>query len=98
MRSLRYDSDALDAIRGALKTLLNEGVFQIWGVPFRFDSNIFTDGAIQGEIALLWRHNSSKASRQREGFPSWSPLGWENAVSFMYPIDVGNLFFCTKAR
>lgn len=34
----------------------------------------------QGSIALLWHHHNP--CRRRTGFPSWSPLGWEEGIGW----------------
>jgi hypothetical protein len=96
-RSLRFDSDALNAISGALNTLLKERVYHIWGVPFRYGQTPLPDGGTRGEIALAWRHVTHRISRRRAEFPSWSPLGWENPVRFVYPVDICSVLVCTAA-
>lgn len=55
-RSLGYDADALNAVRGALNTLIAENVYHIWGVPFCFDNHKDPlKECPRGEIALVWR-------------------------------------------
>ncbi|KAF4637187.1 hypothetical protein G7Y89_g893 [Cudoniella acicularis] len=65
-RQLSYQSDALNAFAGALTDLSKElNTPFIWGLP----ASAFDD-------ALSWRYVFQKASQRREGFPSWSWLGW----------------------
>lgn len=75
-RSLSYDSDALNAVVGALKSLrrLPEPVHHIWGVP------ICTGHDDSERLALHWHHDRPAA--RRPSFPSWSPLGWQGPVFF----------------
>jgi hypothetical protein len=82
-RDLTYDSDALNAIVGALNTLNNgkSGVYHIWGLPFgKIDSRIA--GSVTGRvhIGIFWKHSSPR--HRRVGFPSWSSLGWKGSVHF----------------
>jgi hypothetical protein len=70
-RALSYDADALDAIVGALNTLMRETVYHTWGVPF---------APIHQRVLLSWSHSS--LARRRPAFPSWSPLGWVGAIDF----------------
>ncbi|KAH7347977.1 heterokaryon incompatibility protein-domain-containing protein [Pyrenochaeta sp. MPI-SDFR-AT-0127] len=79
-RSLSYDSDALNAIVGALKTLqsLSQPIHHIWGVPFVERQYIHHGPLIQ--IALQWFHY--QPSIRRMGFPSWSWLGWQGPATF----------------
>jgi hypothetical protein len=78
-RSLSYDSDALNAIVGALNTLtsLLHPIYHILGVPFierkhdGFASDergyLIREPSIQ--VAMFWYHK--QPSRRRPGFPSW---------------------------
>ncbi|KAF3045725.1 hypothetical protein E8E11_006076 [Didymella keratinophila] len=75
-RNLSYDTDALNAIEGALRSLTLESVYHTWGVPF-----------IYPEIALIWHRE--KPARRRVGMPTWSPLGWEGEVAWTGPVMLG---------
>jgi hypothetical protein len=86
-RDLTYDSDALNAIVGALNTL-NDGrspVHHIWGLPFGpkmeppFAKHFATRRV---NIGIFWVHFSP--CHRRVGFPSWSPLGWKSNAEFLY--------------
>lgn len=74
-RKLTYDSDALNAIVGVLNSLSqspqrSDRFKTIWGVPFD-----------QGRsLVLHWYHYFPTSRRQ--GFPSWSPLGWRGQIYF----------------
>lgn len=76
-RHLRFDGDALDAIQGALNTLAPEGVHHLWGMPLTFGK---TSPPIQ--LYLLWHHLFGSSSRRRSKFPSWSPIGWTESISW----------------
>jgi hypothetical protein len=82
-RNLSYDSDALDAIAGALNTLDSQPfpTRHIWGLPFAsHDKDLETSNI---SVALHWYHPDPVV--RRAGFPSWSPLGWRGpAVFFGY--------------
>lgn len=101
-RSLRFDADALKAISGALNTLITEGVYHIWGVPFSFkafDTSPalrFTQNFPHGEIALIWIHRRC-GNRRRHNIPSWSPLGWEGVIDFHGSVDVCKVFVQTES-
>lgn len=66
--------------------------------PFDFDHSIQTgiagpqpsDDSPQAAIALSWTHGGfhRQSHRRRSIFPSWSPMGWECAVSFCGAIDM----------
>lgn len=85
-RTLRFDSDALYAIAGALNTLTKEGVYHLWAVPVCVsDLKLCSlptncDHGFSGEIALAWYH--PKPCRRRSGFPTWSPLGWDGRIEW----------------
>ena len=94
-RTLSYDADALDAIVGALNTLIEEDVYHIWGVPFRLRgierSSYFKKD--NSHILASWAHSS--IARRRPGFPSWNPLCWTGTINFnraaMIGIDLSNV-------
>ena len=82
MRSLSYDSDALNAFLGILNSL--EGWNHIWGVAFAMYKN---------KILLDWYH--LKPGRRRKDFPSWSWAGWEGALGLkpkLWSINQGCMF------
>jgi hypothetical protein len=89
---MTHDSDALNAVASTLDFIQRSDEYHIWGVPFRVCESssderqkaILTSSNSAGlldsydvhivEIYLSWRH--MRPQRRREGFPSWSPLGW----------------------
>lgn len=79
-RSLSYDSDALNAIVGALNTLtsLSRPIHHVNGVPYA--ERTFAQPVPVVTVALHWYH--ARPARRRSGFPSWSPLGWQGPVNF----------------
>jgi hypothetical protein len=90
-RDLSYDTDALDAILGALHTIGT--IHQIWGVPFQLKDAPTRHGQLlRGgtySIALLWYHY--EPARRRHGFPSWSSIGWAGGIGEHDPVDSSTL-------
>ncbi|KAH7083421.1 heterokaryon incompatibility protein-domain-containing protein [Paraphoma chrysanthemicola] len=106
MRSLTFDSDALNAITGALKSLSNRcsDIKFVWGMPmFEGPSLIYPDkrpthprrshifdiyipkpgpAILTIIVGLFWYH--SAPCRRRPGFPSWSSLGWEGRIDWVW--------------
>ena len=89
-RSLTYDEDALSGILGILKRFEEARVpiYHFWGIPIipphhwgRSPRFLKTKGNIECGFAnaLLWHHQNP--SRRRPGFPSWSWIGWDGAIS-----------------
>lgn len=76
-RQLTYDSDALNAILGALGTL--ERTDHIWGVSLAREEDIRSYKVPEVGMALDWEH--LLPCSRRKGFPSWSPLGWRGTVN-----------------
>ncbi|KAF2632946.1 hypothetical protein BU25DRAFT_86537 [Macroventuria anomochaeta] len=98
-RQLSVDSDALDAITGALNDqMVNEKpVHHLWGIPI-FETDIdydlgplkkFSKGRIQHGtrecpvIEFLLHWNHSRPCRRRSEFPSWSFLGWAGRIDYL---------------
>ncbi|KAJ4985047.1 tol protein [Stagonosporopsis vannaccii] len=92
-RSLSYETDALNAIVGALNILRKDRVYHVWGVPFHHVEHVPYEapelrthtGRLYAfewvpNMALLWSHK--QLAKRRLGFPSWSPLGWIGEVHF----------------
>jgi hypothetical protein len=93
-RNLSYDSDALEAIVGALNTLAHaeDPVYHVWGMPVcplgdqsnPVDCTPDSKGRLRGchavAVGLFWYHES--AARRRQNLPSWSSLGWEGPISW----------------
>lgn len=94
LRSLSFQSDALNAILGILKFLRteNDPIGSFWGVPFGRSSRC--NRATDFRLCLYWRTSGSSA-RRRYGFPSWSPLAWERTgITFnqnQYPLSATSL-------
>jgi hypothetical protein len=94
LRSLSFQSDALNAILGILKFLRteNDPIGSFWGVPFGRSSRC--NRPTDFRLCLYWRTSGSSA-RRRYGFPSWSPLAWERTgIVFnrdQYPLSATNL-------
>jgi hypothetical protein len=78
-RNLSFDSDALDAVVGALNMLEEESppLRSLYGVPC---SNGDVPSA-KSYFALHWYH--AAPCRRRLGFPSWSSLGWQGPIYFL---------------
>jgi len=90
-RTLSFDADALNAIIGAMNSYARHGVQHIWGVPWKRSSADYSPGlkdilstsrSVRRDIdiALLWDHR--QPSIRRNGFPSWSPLGWKTPIQW----------------
>lgn len=88
-RSLTYDSDAINAFSGILRSFEKED-FQVqnfWGIPVfpthrkqvqwtaKGDS-FSTKGDPQLVFGLIW--TTARTARRRPDFPSWSWAGWAN--------------------
>lgn len=92
VRSMTHDSDALNAIVSTLNFIQKSDEYHIWGVPFRVcesssdkrqqatsmsssSMTLLGSSDVQMvQIYLGWQ--SLQPRRRRQGFPSWSPLGW----------------------
>ncbi|KAH7083422.1 heterokaryon incompatibility protein-domain-containing protein [Paraphoma chrysanthemicola] len=97
-RQLSYDSDALEAIVGALNTLrereMGDRIFHIWGMPvcpidgkeLPLICTVDEKGSLSGcnaiKMGLFWYHKSP--ARRRQMFPSWSSLEWQGPISWQY--------------
>lgn len=84
-RSLSYETDALNAVVGALNTLRRDKIYHVWGVPFKVSKRLLSYPSPQGTLsepamALHWSHK--QPAERRNGCPSWSPLGWKGEVKF----------------
>ena len=87
-RNISFQSDALNAVLGILKSFRSEPdpVGSVWAVPFGNDATAYK--APNPRFCLYWRNSDS--STRRQGFPSWSPLGWEGSkrfYQFQHPIS-----------
>jgi len=92
-RSLSFQSDALNAVLGILKSFRSEPdpVGSIWGVPF---GNYATaEKTPNPRFCLYWRN--SESSTRRHGFSSWYPLGWGGSKwfhQFQHPISAPSIW------
>jgi hypothetical protein len=78
--NLTYDTDALNAIVGALH--IYDDIYHIWGILFRQDTTIVApELGHYFEFVLLWSYPNP--SRRRHGFPSWSSIGWEGHIEWL---------------
>jgi hypothetical protein len=71
-KSLTYQSDALNATKAIFTKLQEAGIYRTgfhWGLPL--------DGF---DEALTWSPASGFTLIRREGFPSWSWLGWKGPI------------------
>jgi hypothetical protein len=76
-RTLSFQSDALDAVLGILRSLRNEPdpVGSIWGLPF---GNAAAAGETPDYRLCLYWYNSAGCNTRRHEYPSWSPLAWDS--------------------
>jgi len=92
-RKLSFDADALNAITGAMNSYARYGVQHIWGVPWKrssagyspdLENFLSTSRSVRRniDVALLWHHG--RRSIRRNGFPSWSPLGWKAPIEWYW--------------
>lgn len=87
-RSLAYESDAIRAFGGILKSVEPDRGLAIWSIP-QYDF-------VQG---LTWSHTQHQLSLRRTGFPSWTWAGWSatsaNPLNFenCKRTDADNRFF-----
>lgn len=98
-RQLTVDSDALDAITGALNDQMmhEKPIHHLWGIPI-FETNIdydltssknFSKGKIEYgarnyiAIEFLLHWSHGKPRQRRPGFPSWSFLGWKGHINYL---------------
>lgn len=80
-RNLSIESDALDAISGALNTLYHHSspTQNVCGVVC---CHSFNQDSVFLKIALNWFHKTPCS--RRESFPSWTSLGWTGQVEHRY--------------
>ena len=80
-RYLSFQSDALNAIVGALNTLETKQppIRHVFGVPV---SHSDSNSPSLAKFALHWTLYATVS--RRSGFPSWSPLGWDGNICFEY--------------
>jgi hypothetical protein len=97
-RILSYDSDALNAIVGALNTLAATFASHYWAVPFGHVSRpqhewlnptpctntISCTANHKLWFVLAWCHTGT--ARRRIDFPSWTPIGWKGGIDFYCPL------------
>lgn len=93
------DSDALDAITGALNDQMmhDKPIHHLWGIPI-FETDIdydlsssknFSKGKIEPgardntAIELLLHWSHGRPRQRRLGFPSWSFLGWKGHINYL---------------
>ena len=85
-RKLSYDFDALNALQGNLRTVINHtGMNFLWGLP-----------CLLFEHKLLWEMTALSEKRHHERFPSWSWLNYryskpdsDETQYPSYPTDLG---------
>ncbi|RYO00125.1 hypothetical protein AA0119_g6249 [Alternaria tenuissima] len=75
-REMTLKADVISAFAGILRSVEAEHGCAIWGIPqYHF---------LQG---LLWYHYGGQMSFRREGFPSWSWVGWCTNGNDLYFAD-----------
>jgi Heterokaryon incompatibility protein (HET) len=94
-RRLTYETDALDAFRGSLA---RQEYCTYYGVPICFDYDRLTEDDFNAcdlgfARGLCWTPSYelspqvSTPLRRREGFPSWSWVGWSGEIGFFHDPD-----------
>ncbi|CAN9171960.1 unnamed protein product [Alternaria alternata] len=66
-RKMTFEADVIRAFAGILRSVEAEHGYAIWGIPQHH--------LLQG---LLWYHSKHQMNSRREGFPSWSWVGWRS--------------------
>ncbi|KAF1837058.1 hypothetical protein BDW02DRAFT_189485 [Decorospora gaudefroyi] len=104
-RSLRYESDAMNAFNGVMQSLREKQppVYQFAGLPF------YPWGSEHAHVkeafilySLSWFHYAAEElPRRRLSFPSWTWAGWTGAVSwYITSTDdefvADNFFICVQ--
>jgi hypothetical protein len=91
-KSLSYEGDILKAVAGVLRVFESSPVpfRHIWGLPLYPISLSTTDRAMESLIAsLTWQveveGDEGDVMTRRDGFPSWSWVGWANWHKFSMP-------------
>lgn len=86
-RELTYDSDSLNAFRGIIQRYSKQRnpIYAIWGLLYHPHAGMNEEKGSFFAAALAWSHapsgwRSSNQPRRREGFPSWTWVGWAGAV------------------
>jgi hypothetical protein len=96
-RALTYECDSLVAVQSILDRFQHEEqpIEHMCGIPFKAKPNIVYASDTHGNehqeewdfnllSGLAWTHGStSKPTKRRRGFPSWSWAGWEGPVTWL---------------
>jgi hypothetical protein len=85
-RNLSFPADILNALSGTLTYYGREhGILHLWGIPFSANTPVSIDEpprqrVITFEESLRWYARDDQVRRQ--GFPSWSWVGWMGTISW----------------
>lgn len=76
-RHLSYSSDAMNACLGLFNSMASykDPIYHLWGLPIQSGSTRIT----RNFINLFWQQDAP--SIRRQGFPSWSWVGWKGPIS-----------------
>jgi hypothetical protein len=92
-RNLTYENDILRAVQGILKSFESINIYSLWSVP-EFELAERTSQGVPDVdrksllLGLTWLvcHMDSQVLveriERREGFPTWSWVGWQGTVSW----------------
>jgi hypothetical protein len=109
-RSLSYESDVLNAMRGIFASFARgtRPVWQFWGVPITipgpFDESRIAKISPQDrgdDPSQILAHNFTwfplhrQRIERRRGFPSWSWAGWITAIKWAHPLRYKNYGFAS---
>ena len=91
-RTLRFESDALNAFRGVMHQFESQipPIYNFAGLPFIPAHDSEQIEKLVG-YALSWEH--SRLPKRRPEFPSWTWAGWDGPVS--WPLDI-NFLHCPR--
>ena len=72
LRKMTFEADVIRAFRGILRSVEAQHGRAIWGIPqYHF---------LRG---LSWYHDVHQMDLRREGFPSWSWVGWRSSDNYL---------------
>jgi hypothetical protein len=75
-REMTFEADVIRAFGGILRSVEAQHGRAIWGIPqYHF---------LRG---LSWHHGEHRMNSRREGFPSWSWVGWHTSDNRLYFAD-----------
>lgn len=88
-RDLSFDTDSFKAFAGIASHFerTKNSVANSWGIPMLIQPSVQNMAYVCTEPAFYWKHkydvwSGASKPRRRDGFPSWSWIGWAGEVEF----------------